>query len=366
MSIARQFSDSLYLWFGTLVTALERRDSILGTAMDRKVMRRIVLIAALIAFTMCIGTAGFHFLEGYSGFDAFYMTLITISTVGYQEIRPLSQAGRIFNSFLILFGVSAMFFAVGVMTQTIIELQLQDRYGKRRIRRAVIQMKDHHIVCGFGRVGRNAALELQRAGAPFLVVDRSEQRVERAVQSGMIAMHADATRDESLREAGVERARGFIAALATDADNVFVILSAKTLNPGLAVVTRASEEDAEQKLRRAGADTVFSPYSITGHRLAQALVRPHVLQLLDFGSNAVGLDLTIEQLSVTPGSSLVPKTLANIARLGDAVIVLALKKSAGQMIFNPDPGIQVSEGDVLIVMGEHSSLRKLENALSKS
>src|ERR1017187_8377365 len=266
--------------------------------MDRRIIRRLVLIAALLAFTMCIGTAGFRLIEGYSVFDGFYMTLITITTVGYQEIHPLSHTGRIFNSFLILFGVSAMFCAVGAMTQTIIELELQDRFGRRRKKRAIMQMKDHYIVCGFGRVGRNAAFELQKTGVPLLVIDRSEQRVERATQAGMLAMLADSTRAETLREAGVERARGFIAALATDADNVFVVLSAKTLNPGLTVVTRASEEDAEQKLRRAGADTVFSPYSITGHRLAQALVRPHVVQLLDFAGQSVGLDVTMEQLRV--------------------------------------------------------------------
>jgi len=254
--------------------------------MDRRIVRRIVLIGSLIAAAMVFGIAGFRLIEGYSFFDAFYMTLITITTVGYQEVHPLSHAGRVFNSFVIFFGVTAMFIAMGAMTQTIIELQLHDRYGERRKKRAIMKLKDHYIVCGFGRVGRHAATELQKTGVPLLVIDGNEQRVARATQAGMLAMLADSTRDETLREAGVERARGFIAALATDADNVFVILSAKTLNPRLTVVTRASEEDAEEKLRRAGADTVFSPYSITGHRLAQALVRPHVVQLLDFAGQA--------------------------------------------------------------------------------
>jgi voltage-gated potassium channel len=252
-----------------------------------------------------------------------------------------------------------MFVAVGAMTQTIIELHLENRYGNRRKKRAIMQMKDHFIVCGFGRVGRNAAIELQRAGARFLVIDQNEQRVERATQAGMLALQADATRDESLRQAGVERARGFIAALATDADNVFVILSAKTLNPGLTVVTRASEEDAEEKLRRAGADTVFSPFSMAGHRLAQALVRPHVVQLLDFSSKAVGLDVTMEQLHVTANSPLLLRTLGELSDA--AVIVLAIRKADGRMIFNPPAAAQVAEGDFLIVMGEQPSLRNLEN-----
>jgi voltage-gated potassium channel len=332
--------------------------------MDRRIVRRIVLILALMVFTLIFGTVGFTLIDNYPPFDAFYMTLITVTTVGYQEIHPLSQAGRIFNSFLIMFGVSAMLFAVGAMTQTIIELELQDRFGKRRRKRAIMHMKDHYIVCGFGRVGRNAAFELQRAGAPFLVIDRSDQRVARAAQAGMLAMQADATRDESLREAGVERARGFIAALATDADNVFVILSAKSLNPRLTVVTRASEEDAEEKLRRAGADTVFSPYSIAGHRLAQALVRPHVVQLLDFATQAVGLDVSMEQMRIGPNPAVDSRKLGDLAAPDARLIVLAIGKSDGKMIFNPPAEMEVAAGDVLIVMGEQAALRNLERMLT--
>jgi len=332
--------------------------------MDRRIVRRIVLILALMVFTLIFGTVGFTLIDNYPPFDAFYMTLITVTTVGYQEIHPLSQAGRIFNSFLIMFGVSAMLFAVGAMTQTIIELELQDRFGKRRRKRAIMHMKDHYIVCGFGRVGRNAAFELQRAGAPFLVIDRSDQRVARAAQAGMLALQADATRDESLREAGVERARGFIAALATDADNVFVILSARSLNPRLTVVTRASEEDAEEKLRRAGADTVFSPYSIAGHRLAQALVRPHVVQLLDFATQAVGLDVSMEQMRVGPNPAVDSRKLGDLAAPDARLIVLAIGKSDGKMIFNPPAEMEVAGGDVLIVMGEQAALRNLERMLT--
>jgi voltage-gated potassium channel len=316
------------------------------------------------AITLSIGTVGFHWIEGYPLFDAFYMTLITITTVGYQEIHPLSQTGRAFNSFLIFFGVSAMFFAVGAMTQTIIELELQSGYGKRKLRRAIMELKDHYIVCGFGRVGRSAAFELKRAGAPFIVIDHSEQRVERAAAAGMIAMRADATRDESLREAGIERARGFISALATDADNVFVILSAKTLNPRLTVVTRASEEDSEEKLRRAGADTVFSPYSMAGHRLAQALVTPHVVQLLDSATQSAGLDVRIEQVAVTAGSKLAGSAVAALAWAEAALIPIAVRKPEGRMIFSPGPGVVLVDGDVLIVMGEPDRLRNIEAALA--
>ncbi|MDQ6665221.1 MAG: potassium channel protein, partial [Acidobacteriota bacterium] len=287
--------------------------------------------------------------------------------VGYQEVHPLSRAGRIFNSVLILFGVSAMFFAVGAVTQTIIELELQDHFGKRRIKRRIGKMENHVIVCGFGRVGRNASDELRSEGVPFLVIERNEERVDRAMQSGMLAVLADSTRDETLREAGVTRARGLIAALATDADNLFVLLSAKALNPKLTVVTRAAEEDAEQKLRRAGADTVFAPYSIAGHRLAQALIRPHVATFLDFTTNNMGLAVAIEQVQVAPKSEFVSKTLREMQiRRELGVIVLAVRTSDGSMNFNPPAETEIRAGDFLIVMGEQPSLRNLELLLTGS
>lgn len=333
--------------------------------MNTRITRRIVIVACLLLFTILAGTAGFVLIEGYSPFDAFYMTLITITTVGYQELRPLTHLGRIFNSVLILFGVSAMFFAVGAATQTIIELELQDHFGKRRTRRLIAKMENHVIVCGFGRVGRSAAAELQRAGVPFLIVDRNPERVERAVAAGMTGMLADSTRDESLREAGVHRARGLIAALATDADNLFVLLSAKGLNPKLTVVTRAAEEDAEAKLRRAGADTVFAPYSMAGNRLAQALVRPHVARFVDFATKNVDLDVAIEQVRVEPETEFASKTLRELQiRRELGVIVLAIRKSDGRMIFNPPAELEIVAGDFLIVMGEQQDLQKLEIRLT--
>jgi voltage-gated potassium channel len=335
--------------------------------MDRRIARRVILISGLLLLTILIGTVGFQVVEGYPAFDAFYMTLMTITTVGYAELHPLSRAGRIFNSFLILFGVSAMFFSVGAITQTIIELELGDHFGKRRTKRMIDKMENHFIVCGFGRVGRSAAYELQRAGVPFLVLDRSDERVDRAMQSNMLACLADATRDETLRNAGVTRARGLIAALASDADNLFVILSAKTLNPRMTVVTRAAEEESEKKLQRAGADTVFAPYSILGHRLAQALLRPHVSQFLEFATKNIGLDVGIEQVRVSPQSEFVGKTLRDMQIRRDlGVIVLAIRKSDGQMIFNPPAEMEICADDFLIAMGEQPNLQKLEELLTSA
>jgi voltage-gated potassium channel len=329
-----------------------------------RLVRRFIVIAGLLGFTLIVGTVGFRLIEGYSWFDGFYMTLTTITTVGYQEMKPLSQAGRVFNSFLILFGVTAMFLAVGAMTQTIIELELQGTYGNRRKKRMIENLHDHFIVCGFGRVGRNACYEFQRADAPFLIVDRNEQRVAKAAAAGMLAIVADATQDNSLRQAGVLRAKGLIAALPSDAENLFIILSAKTLNPAITVVTRVSEEEAGEKLRRAGADTVFTPYTMAGRQLADALLRPHVVEFLDFARSNIGSKITMEQVCVASRGELGSQSYGQLSELRKSgVIVLAIRTPTGETIFNPPDEIEISAGDFLIVMGERASLQKLEHLL---
>jgi voltage-gated potassium channel len=330
-------------------------------------VRRFLIIGIAISITLAGGTIGFHLIDHYPVFDAFYMTLTTMTTVGYMEIHPLSRAGRIFNSFVIVFGVTTIFSAIGAMTQTIIELEFGDVIGRRRTKRMIDKLKDHFIICGFGRVGRGAANELQHAGAPFVVVDINPDRVERAMTAGMLAVAADSTRDETLREVGVERARGLVAALATDADNLFVLLSAKGLNPKIYAAARAAEESAEEKMRRAGADAVFAPYAITGHRLAQSLLRPHVVQFLDFTTKDVGEDIAIEQVRVAESSEMVSRTIKDMQlRKEVGVIVLAIRKSDGRMMFNPPAETAVEGGDTLIVMGRPANLRTLENLLAGS
>ncbi len=327
--------------------------------------RRFAFLGAAILFTLALGTVGFIATENYSPFDAFYMTLTTITTVGYTELHPLHQPGRIFNSFLIIFGVTTMFLAVGLVTQTAIELELVQYFGKRRIKNMIDQLQDHFIVCGFGRVGRGAAQELIRAGVPFVVVDSAEERVTRAIKAGMIAVLADATRDETLREVRIDRASGLIATLASDADNLFVTLSAKSLNGAVKICARVAEEESEQKMRRAGAEFVFAPYDITGHRMAQAMLRPHVSQFIDFTTKNVGLDVGIEQVRVAPNSEFVERTLEQMQiRRELGVIVLAIRKADGTMQFNPPAEAMLSGGDFLIVMGEQDGLRRLERLLT--
>jgi voltage-gated potassium channel len=331
-----------------------------------RLARRFLLIIAAIVTTLLIGAIGFTVVADYPPFDAFYMALTTMTTVGYMEVHPLTRAGRIFNSFLIIFGVSTLFIAIGAMTQSIIEMELGDVLGKRRTKRMIDKLKDHFIICGFGRVGRGAAAELQRAGVPFVVVDINAERIERAMLAGMLAVTADSTHDDTLRQVGIERARGLVAALATDADNLFVLLSAKGLNPRIFVATRAAEEGAEEKMRRAGADAVFAPYSIAGHRLAQSLLRPHVMQFLDFTTNSLGLDVLIEQVRVAEHSEVVSKTIQEMQiRRATGVIVMAIRKRSGEMVFNPPADTAIQGGDVLIAMGKQESLHTLEHLLAE-
>jgi len=326
--------------------------------------RRLLFIAGALALTLSGGTLGFILIEHYPPFDAFYMTLITISTVGYEELHRLSPAGRVFNSFLIIFGVTIMLLAVGGMTQAIIELELNQYFGKRRKKKMIDQLHDHFIVCGFGRVGRGAAAELQRAGVPFLVVDKNDDRVEWAMKLGMLAVVADATEDQNLRDAGIMRAKGLIATLQSDAENLFVILSAKAMKPALLVSVRVSSEQSEQKLRLAGADYVFAPYDMTGNRMAQVMLKPHVFQFIDFTTKGMGLDVGIEQIRVPGASDFASKTLQQLQiRREMGVIVLAIRKSDGRMLFNPAADAEIEGGDFLIAMGEAGNLHRLEQML---
>lgn len=334
--------------------------------MQSRWMRRLLGVSTLLGCTLLAGTVGFVLIERYSAFDAFFAALTTITTTGNPDAHHLSRAGQVFDSFLILFGVSAMFVVVGAITQTAIELELEDGLGKRRRRRMIDKLQNHFIVCGYGRVGRNASIELLAAKAPFVLIERNPDRVVRAEAAGFLVTAADATQDASLRAAGVERARGLIAALATDAENLFIILSAKALNPGLMIVTRASEEEAGEKLRRAGADIVLTPYSMAGRQLADALLRPKVIEFLDFARGNVGPGITMEQVCIGPKSGAGRQTLAELPALREFQgIVLAVQRRSGETHFHPAADVQLSPGDFLILMGERAALNRLDAVLTQ-
>ena len=329
-------------------------------------VRRVLFVGVAIVTTLAIGTTGFATVDSYPLFDALYMAIITMTTVGYSELQGLSHAGRIFNSFYILLSVSTLFLAIGALAQTIVENEFGNIVERRRTRKMIDRLANHYIVCGFGRVGRGAAQELQEAHVPVVIVDRSPEKVERAIRAGYLAVLADSTQDATLKEVHIERARGLVAALATDADNVFAVISAKTLNPKVHVAARAAEEEAAEKLKRVGADAVFAPYTMTGTRLAQALLKPHVRQFLDFTTtHSLGLNVRIEQLEVDADSDLVGRTLAETRLRSELkVIVLAIRRADGQMLFNPAAETALAAGDYLIVMGEPEPLRRLEQRVA--
>jgi voltage-gated potassium channel len=327
----------------------------------------MLIFLGMILTALVMGTVGFIVIEDYPPFDAFYMALTTVATVGYKEVHELSTLGRVFNSVLIAFGVTSIFAGVGAVTQTVIELELGGYFPKRRAKRMIDKLHDHFIVCGFGRVGRSAAAELRHANVPFIVLDRSEQKVERATREGYLAALGDASMDTNLRNVGIERSRGLIAALATDADNLFLVISAKTLKPGLNVATRLIEEEAEHKFRRAGADAVFTPYTMAGSRLAQAILRPHVVQFLEVATAESDLKVTIEQVRVQPGTPIPGQSLRQLnLRKETGVIVLAIRRPTGEMIFNPDPELVIQEGDFLISMGTEAQLRTLTEFVAEA
>lgn len=330
-------------------------------------VRRVLLLAASVVAVLLTGTLGFHFIAGFGVFDALYMALITMTTVGYSELTGLNHAGRIFNVFYLVLAVCVLFMGIGMLTQTIIEAELGNVFGKRRIKKMIDGLRNHYIVCGFGRVGRGAAAELKEAGVPLVIVDRNPDKVERAMRTGYLAVLADSTRDETFRDVQVGHARGLVAALATDADNVFAVISAKNLNPKIFVAARAAEEEAEQKLRLVGADAVIAPYAVTGVRLAQTLLKPHVRQFLDFTTTHSfgGLNVRIEQLEVASGSDLVGRSLAETRLRSELkVIVLAIRRAGGEMEFNPPADCVIRSGDYLIVMGEPDSLKRLEQRVA--
>ena len=314
-------------------------------------------IALALVVVLLAGTAGFHFIEHWSWFDGFYMVVTTLTTIGYQEVHPLSHTGRVFNVFVILSGVSLVFLAIGALTQALLEFELNSFFGRRKMEREIDRLTGHYIICGAGRVGRSAARELARKPVPFLI--NNEAKAARYATEWPTLV-GDATKEPVLRSAHIERAHGLVAATTTDATNLYIILTARALNPKLKIIARASEEDAEKHLLTAGADTIVSPYLFAGQRIAQTFLRPHVVSFLDTATTHLGMDLEIGEISVRADSTFAGKTIeSSRIRQDRGVIILAIKRPEG-MRFNPAPDDRIEPGDFLIAMGEPGQLRQLE------
>jgi len=320
-----------------------------------RIRNAIIALAIAIVF----GTVGFSLIEGWSLPDSFYVTVQTLTTVGYGDIPPRSLAGRGFAVLIMLIGVGGVALAATTIVQSIVQSELISTFGQRRQSQRMQKLRDHYIVCGSGRVGSHLVRDLQRTDESLVIVENDSARAAEFSQRGLNVLLGDATLEETLRAAGVERARGLATCLPNDADNVYVVLTARDLNPRLHIVARAAEEQAEAKLVRAGANHVVAPTIIGGHRMAVSLTKPAVGEFFDsvIGSK---LGLGFEQVMIETGSSLVGKPLRETpirAELG--IVIISIRRSGGEMIFNPAAEAIIEAGDILIAIGQVEALTRL-------
>ena len=329
-----------------------------------EIQKRFRLALTLIGMLLFAGSTGFRVIEGWTWFDGLYMTLITMTTVGYGEVHDLSEAGKVFNAFLIISSFMAGGFLLVTFTQTMLEFELGKVLGRRRMERELNKMKNHYIICGAGRVGRTVAREFRSSNIPCVVIEVDGDRAGWAEKEEIPVVIGSSTAEDILTRARIDKAAGLVAAVTSDADNLYIVLTARGMREDLKIIARASEEEAIPKLKRAGATEVVSPYHFVGHRIAQLFLHPHVT---DFGDTALGsseIDLKIEEVEVNGRSVLAGKTLANCnVRQQTGVMVLALKKANGILQFNPPPDSVIDRGDCLIVVGGSEHLRKLDTML---
>jgi voltage-gated potassium channel len=324
--------------------------------------KRLVLVLILMGFIISFGTAGYIFLEGWSFLDSLYMTIITLSTVGYREMGELSDAGRWFTITLIIGGVGTMLYVLSTGAKFILEGELQEIYGRRKLEKKIKELHDHYIICGYGRMGKIIARELKNEKVKFVVVEKNPVIYDK---EEAFVITGDATQDEILKELGIERAKGLITVLPSDAENLYVVLSAKGLNPNLFIVARAGEEGSEQKLLRAGADRVISPYHIGGLRIAHTVLKPAVVDFIELATKTGNIDLQLEELAIPDLSDYSGLSLDQCGfgkELG--VIIVAIKKPNGDMKFNPTYLTLIEPGDTLIALGEVSKLKVLEQMIA--
>lgn len=321
-------------------------------------------LARTLAFLVLVftgGTIGYHVIEGASWWDAFYMTVITLTTVGYREVFPLSHAGEVFTVVLLFAGLGLILLVAMEIGRTVLEGELREVFGQARRSRMIGSLSGHEIVCGWGRMGQAVVEELRRARRKVVVVESKEDKVQRLHALGVPVVAGDATTEATLRSAGIERARGLVACLNDDAHNVYTVLTARSLNPDLFIVARAGEEGAEGRLVRAGANRVVSPYRHGGVRLAHVLMKPTVVDFLDLSLQTGGnVGLELQQLVLPPSAPLVGQTLAeaNLRRRWK-VGVVAVRR--GETTFpNPEAEFAFAGGDVLVILGTRGALEEFE------
>jgi voltage-gated potassium channel len=319
-------------------------------------------LLALVPVTLvALGALGYRLIEGWPLFDALYMAVTTLTTIGYAEVHPLSAAGRAFTMVLALGGIFTIFFTTAEFLRAVISGELAAHLGRHRMEKRIAELSGHVIVCGYGRVGRQVCEEFSGAGVPFVIIDKSADRLREFPSPAGHPLAGDATEDFILRAAGIERARAVVIVLASDADNLFITMSARLLAERVPIVTRAEDAASIAKLLRAGASRVVSPHVIGGGRVAQAVLRPAVLDFIEVATRSEHLDLQIEEVPVAPGSGLDGRTIAMTGVRGDiGLILVAVKQRGGHMLFNPPDSAALAAGDTLIVLGKRQQLDRAD------
>lgn len=324
--------------------------------------RQLLKPTSVILLVLLTGTLGYMTIEGWNVVDALYMTVTTMATVGFGEIHPLSQTGRLFTIILIVLGVGGALYLLTAIMQFVFEGHLGRDLERRRMIRRIENLRDHFILCGFGRVGRQVALDFQTANVPFVIIDVNQISLDAATEDGYLCVRGDAAEDDTLRRAGVERARGLVTCVNSDADNIFVVLSARALRSDLFIVARSNNDEAAPKLRRAGADRVVSPYGIGGRQMAMLATRPAAVELIDRVLSHADVDLLLEDVTVRAGSSLIGKTVGDVStQIAPGAIVLAIRR-ASTLLTQPPAQTILGVGDELVAFGTSAQLRALETA----
>ena len=320
---------------------------------------KIKISLVILLTIIVIGTVGFHFIEGWSLLDSFYVCVATLSTVGYGDFVPYTKAGKLFAVSVIIFGVGMMFYTLVLMAETFIEGRLSIVLGRNKLEKMIEKMHNHYIICGGGRIGFLICRELMAGKIPCLVIDNNPEVIQKAKDEGFIYTRGDATQDKVLLGAGIKRAKGIICVLPSDAENLYVILTAKELNQNIYIMARSEEEESEHRLLRAGADKVMSPYTLGGVRMAMAIMRPAMLDFIEITTSRQSLELRMEEVAILKGSPFLSKTLEDSEiRKRFGLIIVAVKKDSGKMIFNPLANYLIEEGDRLIAMGEDENMKQ--------
>jgi len=326
--------------------------------------RRFQLGLSGLILVVCLGVVGYMTIEGWSFFDALYMSVVTLSTVGFEEVHDLSTAGRAFSIFLIVTGTGVMLYTLTTVVQYLLEGHLVSIWGRRRMKERISKLKDHVILCGYGLVGREVARVFRSEGTPFVVIEKEPAVVALAAEHEYLCLEGNATSDDMLVEAGIQRARALVTALGSDADNVYVTLSARQMRSDLFIVARAVTEESEPKLRRAGANRTMSPYSIGGRRLAMLTLRPVVVDFVDTTMRGRGgEDLILENVRLTAGSPVAGATVQDSKQLCQGATILAVQKRNGNLLTNPPAQTVLEIGDQLVVIGTRDQLRGLEGSV---